>query len=432
MYPQTILDEIKDKVSIAALISERVPLKKAGRNFKGNCPFHSEKTPSFMVSDEKQIYHCFGCGEGGNVFNFFMKFDNISFPEAVEMLAERSSVTLPKPEKSAAVSQKEDALTRKRKWAYRLNQIVTEYFHNNLKDPKVGADAANYLKSREIIPEKIAQHFLGYAEDRWDGLVSHLKEKQVPLDLATELGLIKKRNSGDGYYDFFRHRIVCPVITPGYAKGNQPGAGRVVAFSGRTFGKPKTSEGREDPAKYLNSPDSVVYHKSYTVFGLNVAIEAIRKTDLIVIVEGNLDVLRLHQEGILNVVAPLGTAVTSGHVSLLKRYTKNFVVIFDGDEAGKKAAFRSLPVFLEAGLIPKAVMMPEGEDPDSFVLKNGAEKFGKLIENAQVLFECVIDDTVERLGKGTDGKVKVVEELKPLFASVTTRSKSQSTERGWL
>lgn len=412
MYPQNILDEIRDRVSIAALIGERIPLKKAGRNFKGACPFHSEKTPSFMVSDEKQIYHCFGCGEGGNVFNFFMKFDGLSFRESVEMLAARAGIKLPtlKP----IDIKKEDEITTKKKWAHRLNQIVAEYYVDNINDSKKGLQARNYLKSRDIYFEKNTQHFLGYADDTWDGLVRFLKSKNVPLDLAVEVGLLKKRDDG-GYYDFFRHRIMFPVITPIYSKATNSLNGNVVAFSGRTFGEPKTSEGREPPAKYLNSPDSIIYHKSYTVYGLNVAGDAIRKEDQVAIVEGNLDVIRLHQEGIKNVVAPLGTALTSGHLKLLARLTKNFVVIFDGDLAGHKAAERSLPLFVEVGVVPRVVILKDGEDPDSFVKKNGASALKALIDKSGTLFEWIIDDTVARFGKGTDGKVKVVEELKPLF-----------------
>lgn len=384
-------------------------MKKAGRNFKGCCPFHSEKTASFMVSDEKRIYHCFGCGEGGNVFNFFMKFDGLSFREAVEMLAERAGVRLPKL--ASFDKKKEDELTTRKKWAYRLNHVVTEYWANNLKDPKNGEAARNYLKSRDINLEKNTQLFLGYADDTWDGLVRQLKVKNVPLDLAVELGLLKKRDDG-GYYDFFRHRIVFPVMLP------SPKEPKIVAFSGRTFGEPKTSEGREAPAKYLNSPDSLIYHKSYTVYGLDQAFDTIRRADLAVLVEGNLDVVRLHQEGLTNTVAPLGTALTSGHIRLISRYTKNFVVIFDGDEAGRRAAIRSLPVFLEEGLVPRVVALATDEDPDSFVRKNGAEKLKKLIDSSKTLFEWMIDETVARFGVSADGKVKAVEELKPFFLMV--------------
>lgn len=422
MYPQTILDEIRDRLSIAALIGERIPLKKAGRNYKGLCPFHHEKTPSFMVSEEKQIYHCFGCGEGGNVFAFFMKHDGLSFKETVEALAARAGVQLPKLTPTQA--REGDKADIKKKMAFRVNEIAAQYFYDNIRDEKKGDDARNYLKSRDIFLEKNTQHFLGYAEDSWDGLVRHLEEKKVPLELAAELGLVKKRESG-GYYDFFRHRIIFPVMTPGFGNNKV----KIAAFSGRTFGSPKTAEGKEAPAKYLNSPDSVIYHKSYTLYGFSAALEEIRRKDQVILVEGNLDVVRLHQGGIKNVVAPLGTALTSGHLKLLSRFTKNFIVIFDGDEAGQKAAIRSLPQFLETGLVPKVVGLTAGEDPDSFVRKNGAAEFEKLLEKAKPLFEWVIDAAVKKFGNTTDGKVGVVEEMKPLFAIITNPVESASYKK---
>ncbi|MBI2091698.1 MAG: DNA primase [Deltaproteobacteria bacterium] len=406
MYSQSILDEIRDKVSIVALIGERVALKKAGRNFRGNCPFHSEKTPSFMVSDEKRIYHCFGCGEGGNVFNFFMKFDGLSFRESVEMLSARAGIALPKQSNVA----EDDEADKRKKSAFRINRLTADYYSKNLSDNKKGAAARNYLKSRDIFLEKNTQHFLGYAEDSWDGLVKHLNQARVPLDLAAEVGVIKKRDGG-GYYDFFRHRVIFPVMLPSF--GDEP---KIAAFSGRTFGEPKTSEGREAPAKYLNSPDSVIYHKSYTTYGLNAAAEAIRKNDFVIIVEGNLDVIRLHQEGLKNTVAPLGTALTIGHLKLLCRYSKNFVLVFDGDDAGRKAAARSLPLFLESDIIPRVVVLPDGEDPDSFVRKNGAKVFEESVQKARTLFDWIIDDTVSKFGYDAGSKTKVVEELRPLFS----------------
>jgi len=415
MYPQSILDEIRDRLSIVQLIGERIPLKKAGRNHKGLCPFHAEKTSSFMVSDEKQIFHCFGCGEGGNIFSFVMKFEGLSFIEAVEALAMRAGVTLPKFKPEA--SEEENRAAQKKKWAERVNQLATDYFCNNLKEPSVGESARNYLKSRDVFFEKNAQHFLGFAEDSWDGLVNYFKGKGVPLDLACELGLLKKRDGG-GYYDFFRNRLMFPVIVPKAAGSlvSARGEGKVVAFSGRTLDKGDPSSGKEPPAKYLNSPDSLLYHKSFTVFGLHVALEAIRKKDRVVIVEGNLDTVRCHQEGILNVVAPLGTALTEGHLKLLSRYTKNFVVVFDGDNAGRKAAERSLPVFLAADLIPRVVALPDGEDPDSFIRTKGAAPFEKMIEESPTLFEWMIDETVAKHGSAPEAKSKVVDDLKPLFA----------------
>lgn len=399
MYSQSILDEIRERLSVVSLIGERLPLKKAGRNYKGLCPFHSEKTPSFMVSEEKKIYHCFGCGEGGNIFNFFMKLDGLSFRDAVTMLANRAGIKLPQ---QTVTKEEEDEASRKKRWALRLNKLAAQYFHDNLLDEVKGAVARNYLKSRGINNEIITQHFLGYAENSWDALTSFLVSKKVPLDLAQELGLIKKKD--ERHYDFFRHRVMYPVITRHMAET------QVLGFSARTLEK------SGDEAKYINSPDSILYHKSHALYGLDPA--SVRREDQAIIVEGNMDLLSLHQFGFTNAVAPLGTALTSGHIRLLKRSTDNFVVIFDGDDAGRRAAKRSLPLFLETDLVPKVVVLPDGEDPDSFVKKVGAEGFKNMIDKAVTLFEWVIDETATECKRDTAGKVRAVSELRPLFAQL--------------
>ncbi len=400
MFDQAILSDIRDRIPIVSFIGERVPLKKAGRNHKGNCPFHQEKTPSFMVSEEKQIFHCFGCGEGGDVFKFLMKFEGLSFAEAVRQLAERAGVSLPK---DAFSKDPDEEMARKKKWCFRLNQVACEYFRGILAGPS-GAGARNYLKSRGIFNETSTQLFLGYAEKGWDGLIRHLEEKKVPLALAEELGLLKRKSDQKGYYDFFRDRLMFPIVSQ---------RGEVVGFSGRAL-----DAADKEAAKYLNSPDSLIYHKSNCVYGLNVAADAIRKTDQVILVEGNIDLVSLYQAGFKNVVAPLGTALTSGHIRLLARYSKNMVVIFDGDEAGSKASIRALPLFIEAGLTPRAVAMPDGEDPDSFVRKNGAEKLRERLDAAPTLFEHAIDRISLKAGDDTAGKVRAMQQLVPLMNEI--------------
>lgn len=400
MFSQEILGDIRDRIPIVSFIGERIPLKKAGRNYKGLCPFHQEKTPSFMASDEKQIFHCFGCGEGGDIFKFLMKFEGLSFAEAVHQLAERAGIALPK---DAFAKDPDEEIVRKKKWCLRLNQVASEYFFNALKGPS-GSIARNYLKSRGILDETWTQLFLGYAEKGWDGLIRHLEEKKVPLELAEELGLVKRKSDSKGYYDFFRDRLMFPIVSQ---------RGEVIGFSGRAL-----DANDKEAAKYLNSPDSLIYHKSNCVYGLNAAAEAIRKTDQVILVEGNIDLVSLHQAGFKNVVAPLGTALTSGHVRLLSRYSKNVVVIFDGDEAGSKASMRALPLFIEAGLTPRAVAMPEGEDPDSFVKKNGAEKLRSLLNAAPTLFEHVIDTIALKATDDTAGKVHAMQAIVPLMKQI--------------
>lgn len=401
MFDQQVLSDIRDRIPIVSLIGERIPLKKAGRNHRGLCPFHQEKTPSFMVSDEKQIFHCFGCGEGGDIFKFIMKFEGLSFAESVRLLADKAGVSLPK---DAFSKDPDEELVKKKKWAYRINQLAFEYFQERLKGP-AGQQARNYLKNRGIFDETWTQLFLGYAEKGWDGLIRHLEEKKAPLSLAFELGLIKKKNDSSGYYDFFRDRLIFPIISP---------RGEMLGFSGRAL----DSENKET-AKYLNSPDSLIYHKSNSVYGLNLAAAEIRKSDAALIVEGNIDLVSLFQAGLKNVVAPLGTAFTSGHVRLLSRYTKNMVVIFDGDDAGSKAAMRALPLFIEAHLTPRAVAMPAGEDPDSFVRKNGAEKLKARLVSAPTLFEHVVDTIASRTTDDTAGRIDAMHQIIPVLREVT-------------
>lgn len=401
MFTKSILNDIRDRIPITTLIGERVSLKKAGRNFKGLCPFHNEKSPSFNVNDEKGIFHCFGCGEGGDIFQFVMKFDGIGFAEAVKYLADRTGVELPR-DTNPALKAAEDESAKKKRYLLRINEVARDYFASRLLDERAGAKARGYLQQRGLSEEFWTQLFLGYADNAWDSLVGHLSEKGAPLELAAELGLIKKRDGG-GYYDFFRDRLIFPIVSP---------RGETLAFSGRDI-----SEGGE-AAKYLNSPDSAIYHKSNCVLGLNVAQTAIRNENLVILVEGNMDMASLHQAGIANVVAPLGTALTAGHLKLLKRYTRNMMVVFDGDEAGSRAAVRSLEVFIEEGLSPRVVPLPDGEDPDTLIKKDGADGFRKRIAAAPSLFEYVVDRTIAETGADAAGKVQAMAKIIPILKGI--------------
>lgn len=415
MYPQSIVDEIKERLSIVAIVGEYLPLKRAGRNFKGHCPFHKEKTPSFMVSDEKQIYHCFGCGAGGDLLHFVMKQEGWSFPEAIKALAPRAGVTLPKATGPAASSvsasaNEEAQKDRHRRMLLRVNQLAAEYYHGVLTDPVKGKIGCNYLISRGFKDSPFwTQHFLGFAEDGWEGLTRYLAERKVPMELPVALGLIRPRKEGTGYFDFFRHRLIFPII------GQR---GEITGFGARMVPRPDGAPDIE-VAKYLNSSDSLVYQKGRTVYGLAVAAAAIRQNDRLLIVEGYLDVLACQQAGIGEVVAPLGTALTDGHLRLLKRFTRNIWVVFDGDAAGRQAARRSLPLFVEEGLVPRVVILPEGDDPDSVVRQQGAATLLGLLPGAPTLFEWVIDETVAECGLDTAGKRQAVDDLRPFFARLS-------------
>jgi DNA primase len=398
------VSEIRDRSSILEVVSDYVTLKKAGKNHRGLCPFHSEKTPSFMVNEEKQIFHCFGCGEGGDVFTFLMKVGHFSFPQAVEELAKRYGVKLPSRELSTTQKKEMD----KREALFQINQIASEYFHDLLTKRREGEEGRRYLSQRGISQEVIAEHRLGYSTDRWDGLVRYLQEKKVSLEMAWELGLIfPKKKVGDstlreGWYDAFRGRILFPIFDLHQ---------RIVGFGGRVI--------REGQPKYLNSPESSIYHKGEILYGLHVAKRYAAEKDCVMIVEGYFDLLTLHQYGLKHSVATLGTALTTQHIRTLKRYTKNLITIFDADQAGIQATLRSLPLFLEEEVVGKTIALPRGEDPDGFLRKGNLEDFGKRVEQALPL----IDFFFERLMKTTDlksvdGKVKVAKEGVALLAKI--------------
>jgi len=379
------------------VVSDYVSLKKAGKNHKGLCPFHSEKTPSFMVNEEKQIFHCFGCGEGGDVFSFLMKVAHLSFPQAIEELAKRYGVNLPSKEFSPA--QKKEMV--KREALFQINQIASEYFHDLLTVRREGGEARRYLSQREIKEEIVKEYRLGYSLDRWDGLVQHLREKKVSLELAWELGLIFPKKK-EGWYDAFRGRIIFPIFDLHQ---------RVVGFGGRII--------REGEPKYYNSPESSIYHKGEILYGLQVAKRYIPSKDCVIIAEGYFDLLTLHQCGLKYSVATLGTALTTQHIRTLKRYTKNLVAVFDADPAGIQASLRSLPLFLEDEVSGKTVLLPKGEDPDSFLRKGKAEELERGVAEAVPLIDFFFERLMKTYDpKSIDGKVKIAEEGVALVSKI--------------
>jgi DNA primase len=395
------VSEIRDRSSILEVVSDYLALKKAGKNYRGLCPFHSEKTPSFMVNEEKQIFHCFGCGEGGDVFTFLMKVGHFSFPEAVEELAKRYGVKLPSREPSP--SQKQEM--EKREVLFKINQMASEYFHHLLTQWREGEEGRRYLSQRGISEEIVEEHRLGYSTDRWDGLVRHLQEKKVSLELAKELGLISpKKKGGDptSWYDMFRGRILFPIFDLHQ---------RVVGFGGRVT--------REGEPKYLNSPESSIYHKGETLYGLQVAKRWAAERNCIIIVEGYFDLLTLHQYGFKQSVATLGTALTPQHIRTLKRYTTNLITLFDADQAGIQATLRSLPLFLEEEMMGKTILLPKGEDPDGFLRKGNRRDLEKRIERAIPLIDFFFARLMNNHDvKSTEGKVRVAKEGLDLLVKI--------------
>jgi DNA primase len=394
------VSEIRDRSSILEIVSDYVNLKKTGKNHKGLCPFHSEKTPSFMVNEEKQIFHCFGCGAGGDVFTFLMKVGHFSFPQAVEELAKRYGVRLPPQEISPAKKKEMD----KREILFQINQMASEYFHDILSRHREGEEGRRYFSRRGVSEKIIQEHRLGYSLERWDGLVQHLQEKKVSLELARELGLIfpKKRA---GWYDAFRGRVLFPIFDLHQ---------RVVGFGGRLI--------REGEPKYLNSSESSAYHKGEILYGLQVAKGYIPEKDCVIIAEGYFDLLTLHQFGLKHSVATLGTALTAHQIHILKRYTKNLITVFDADKAGIQANLRALPLFLEEEVSGKTIILPKDEDPDGFLRKENLEEFEKRAIHAVPLIDFFFEQLIKTHDtKSIDGKVKVAEEGMALIDKIPNK-----------
>lgn len=394
--PEELISQIKERINIIDVVSDFLPLKKVGVNYKGLCPFHSEKTPSFTVNEEKQIFHCFGCGAGGNAITFLMKAGGMTFPDAVTELAKKAGVSIPKDDWNIS-SAKND----KRSALFEVNEAAASFYHRILKDSGKGR---GYLEKRGLTEDIVNDYNLGYGGDGWDSLYGFLSKKGASLAMAEELGLIIPKKSG-GYYDRFRGRIIFPIFDI---------HGQVIGFGGRSI------DGSEP--KYLNSSESALFKKSDSLYGLTVAKKWIKEADEALIVEGYMDLLSLHQAGIKNSVATLGTALTAGHLRLIKRLTGNIVTIFDADQAGVKATLRALDLFLTEGVRARVLSMPEGHDPDTFVRETGADRFRKEIKSARPLMEFFINEALK--GKNADeiqGKLKVVDEVLPYIERLPSR-----------
>ena len=348
------------------MISEYVQLRKRGKNYIGLCPFHNEKTPSFTVSDEKQIFHCFGCHTGGNIFKFLMEYKKISFVEAVQEVAEQLGIPLEYYESAGYEEQQSD-----QEMLYDINTEAAKYFLNNLLKDNEAEIARVYLQKRNIKQQTIRTFGLGYTLRGWENFVNYAKEKKIDLEKAVTLGLAGKHPDGR-YYDRLPGRLIFPIFSPN---------GRVVAFAGRVL------DPNEKGGKYINSPESIIYNKSRILYGLSFAKDEIRRLNKAIIVEGYMDLISLYQNGVKNVVAVSGTALTDEQVQLLSRYTKDVVLLFDADTAGIKASMRSIEILLKRDMEVKIVSLPQGEDPDSFVNKFGKDKFEDLLKKAENFIE---------------------------------------------
>lgn len=346
-----IVDEIKDRCNIVDVIGRVVPLKKAGSNYKGVCPFHNEKTPSFVVSETKQIFTCFGCGATGDVLAFVKRYYNLDFRGAVEMLAKEYGISL----EGAFRSNKD------KEELYEINRQAARFFYKALR--KKANPGYTYMKNRGISEETLNKFGIGYADDQWDSLYKHLTSLGFKEDKLMDLGLISK--SKDRCFDKFRGRVIFPILNT---------SGKVIGFGGRVIG--------DGEPKYLNSQESNVFQKKYNLYGLNLTGKDVRNEDAIVLVEGYMDVVSLYQHGVRNVSASLGTALTENQARLIKRYTKNVILSYDADQAGQNAALRGLDILYNEGCRAKVLKVTDGKDPDEFIKKNGSSAFKELMQNA--------------------------------------------------
>lgn len=359
MISEEVIQRIKDEADIVDVISGKISLKRAGRNFIGRCPFHNEKTPSFTVSPDKQIYKCFGCGEAGNIFSFIMKTENLTFPEAVKSLGEKIGIDV--EENGNSNKEKKDKFERMKK----LNTDAAKFFFANLRKNQ---SAIKYLRDRKISDKTMNKFGIGFALDSWQGIRDYLRTKGYFDREIEELGLIIK-SPKNNYYDRFRNRIIFPVFDY---------RGTVIGFGGRVLDDTKP--------KYLNSPETVLFHKGTNLYGLNFAIkEDFKRT--IVMVEGYMDCISLYQEGIKGVVATLGTALTENQAKLLKRYADKVIISYDADNAGQKATARGLEILKKVGLEVRVLSIPKGKDPDEFIKKYGKEAFEDLMDKALPFIE---------------------------------------------
>ena len=357
-YPEELVEEVRTRNDIVDVISGYVKLQRKGSSYFGLCPFHNEKSPSFSVSPGKQMYYCFGCGAGGNVLTFIMEYENYSFPEALKLLADRAGVKLPEQEYSKEERRQQDLRTA----ILEVNKTAAKYYYYQLRT-EAGKPGMDYLKNRQLSEETMQRFGLGYAGKYSDGLYRYLKQKGVSDELLRQSGLMNV-DEKRGMYDKFWNRVIFPIMDVN---------NRVIGFGGRVMGDGKP--------KYLNSPETKVFDKSRNLYGLNVARTSRKK--YIIVCEGYMDVISMHQAGFTNSVASLGTALTSQHASLLKRYTQEVILSYDSDEAGIKAALRAIPLLKEAGLTARVLRMAPYKDPDEFIKTLGTEAFQERINQAQ-------------------------------------------------
>ncbi len=402
-YSKEVIAEVLAANDIVDIIGAAIDLKSAGSGrFKGLCPFHQEKTPSFSVSRDRQFYYCFGCGKGGDALKFLQDFEGLPFGDALRRLADRGGVRLP------ALSERDDKDEYVRQQLLELGKQAAQYFRKTMEDPLKGGAARQYLKSRALQPETIKRFGLGYAPNDWDALVQALRKARFSDAVLDASGLIRSSDRGRRYA-FFRDRLVIPI---------RDTSGNIVAFGGRDLSN------EPNVAKYINTPENPVYKKSRVLYGLYEARDAMRAEKRAILVEGYFDLMRCFDSGIECVVAPCGTALTQEQAKLIKRYVNEVVVVFDGDAAGVRAALRGIGLLTDAGLTVRALLLPKGQDPDDFIRAEGPERFRQEIDAAQGFIRFYVAMSQDRLGT-IEGRTEVARELFAILRGVNDALRRQ-------
>ncbi|MEN8255324.1 MAG: DNA primase [Verrucomicrobiota bacterium] len=408
MIPKETIEEIRSRCNVVEVVGSYLPqLKRRGSTFKCNCPFHQEKTPSFTVNETRQIFHCFGCGAGGDIFRFVMEYEKVDFVTAVKILAERAGVEIVyeggQPEKSGD----KDAL-------YKIHREAAAFYHRLLTEGTEGAEARRYLEERDLPADLLKEFQVGFAPNEWDGLMKRALKKGYTAEQLEAAGLVvpSERNGKTSHYDRFRNRVMFPICDP---------MGRVIGFSGRIMNK------AEKGAKYVNSPETLLFRKNQVLFAFDKARKPIVEARQAIVVEGQIDAMRCHQAGLTNVVASQGTALTENHARLIKRYADEVVLVLDADAAGVKAALASSEIFIATELSVRVVTLPEKEDPDSLIRKNGAEALTALVKDAP----AALDFLVECLGRQEDmtieaGRMRVVKAVLNLIRHCPSAARRDS------
>lgn len=395
-------ERVRQAADIVSIVAETVDLKKRGSRYWGCCPFHGEKTPSFTVDPAKGLFHCFGCGAGGDVFSYVMRRDHVEFFDALKSLAEKYGIPVPTREKSA----KELAWEKETKAVFQANDLANRLFHSCLTHTNYGKQGLAYLAGRGIGEEIIESFTLGMAPPDFNTLHTNLEKRGVEEDTLVKAGLVNRRNSGNGVYDKFRQRIMIPIKDP---------RGRVVGFTGRIL------HAEDSPAKYMNTGETPWFHKGKLLFGLDRAMGEIRKEGRALVVEGHMDAISLHAAGVRYAVASMGTAFTEHQAALIKRLAPEVVFCFDSDNAGKNAAMRAIPLALKAGLKCRVMHVTDGKDPDEFIRKEGREAFEALVKNAKPGMDYEVDTVLASEDTDTlSGKVEAVARVLPFFKDCTS------------